>query len=131
RLFFATAVVTSAAMFMAVGMVVSQLASTRHDANVIGAGVLAAAYLVRMVADSDPALSGLRWASPLGWIEELRPLTGSRPFAFIPIVVLTTVLMAIAERIASQRDVRASTLAGHDAPKPRLLLLGGQAGPAL
>ena len=126
--FFATAMVASAAMFMAVGMVVSQLAATRHDANVIGAGVLAAAYLVRMVADSDPALSWLRWASPLGWIEELRPLTGSQPFAFVPIVAFTLALVVVAVRIAATRDVGASALAGRDAPKPRLMLLGGQAG---
>ena len=127
-IFGATALVSSAAMFMAVGMVVSQLAATRHDANVIGAGVLAGSYLVRMVADSDPALGWLRWASPLGWIEELRPLTGSRPYAFVPIVVLTAVLVVIASRIAARRDVGASALGGRDVRRPRLLLLGGQAG---
>ena len=82
-LFFATAAVAAAAMFMAVGLLVGQLAATRHDANLIGAGVLAASYLIRMVADSAPGLAWLRWASPLGWIEELRPLTGSQPFAFV------------------------------------------------
>lgn len=127
-LFFATAMVASAAMFMAVGMVVSQLAATRHDANVIGAGVLAAAYLVRMVADSDPALDWLRWASPLGWIEELRPLTGSKPAAFVPIVVFTAVLVIFALQIAAQRDVGASAFGERDARTPRLFLLGGHAG---
>ena len=127
-IFCATALVSSAAMFMAVGLLVSQLAATRHDANVIGAGVIAGAYLVRMVADSDPALSWLRWASPFGWIEELRPLTGSRPYAFAPIVVLTTVLVIVASRIAARRDIGSSALGTRDAPKPRLLLLGGQAG---
>ena len=127
-LFFAAAVVSSAAMFMAVGMVVSQLAATRHDANVMGAGVLAAAYLVRMVADSDRALGWLRWASPLGWIEELRPLTGSKPLAFVPIVVLTAGLVGVAMRMAADRDVGASVLRGRDTAKPRLTLLNGQAG---
>ena len=56
-LFFATAAVAAAAMFMAVGMLVGQLAATRHDANLIGAGVLAASYLIRMVADSVPGLA--------------------------------------------------------------------------
>ncbi|HEX4820650.1 MAG TPA: ABC transporter permease subunit, partial [Acidimicrobiales bacterium] len=127
-IFCATALVSSAAMFMAVGMVVSQLAATRHDANVIGAGVIAGSYLVRMVADSDPALVWLRWASPFGWIEELRPLTGSRAYAFVPIVVLTAVLVVVAIRIAARRDIGSSALGTRDAPKPRLLLLGGQAG---
>ncbi len=127
-LFFATAAVAAAAMFMAVGMLVGQLAATRHDANLIGAGVLAASYLVRMVADSVPELAWLRWASPLGWIEELRPLTGSRPFAFVPIVVLVVVLVVIAIQVAERRDLGASAFASRDAPRPRTLLLGGQAG---
>ena len=92
-LFFATSLLAAAAMFMAIGMLVAELAATRRDANLIGAGVLAGSYLVRMAADSDPGLGWLRWASPLGWIEELRPLTGSRPLAFVPIVVLVAVLV--------------------------------------
>jgi ABC-2 type transport system permease protein len=127
-LYFATAAVSAAAIFMAVGVLLSQLAATRHDANLIGAAVLAGSYLIRMAADSDPGLAWLRWASPLGWIEELRPLTGSRPLAFLPIVALVAVLVVVAVRIAAQRDLGASALASRDAPPARTLLLGGQAG---
>jgi ABC-2 type transport system permease protein len=127
-LFFATAVAAAAAMFMAIGMLVGQLAASRRDANLVGAGVLAASYLIRMAADSDPALAWLRWASPFGWIEELRPLTGSRPLAFVPILVLLAVLVIVSVRVASRRDVGAGAIAVRDAPKPRTLLLGGQAG---
>jgi ABC-2 type transport system permease protein len=127
-LFFATAAVSGAAMFMAIGMVVSQLAATRRDANLIGAGVLAASYLVRMAADSDPGLAWLRWASPLGWIEELRPLTGSRPLAFVPIACLVVMLVIAAVLVAARRDIGSSALASRDTPAPRTLLLGGQAG---
>ncbi len=127
-LFFVTAVVAAATMFMAIGMLVGQLAATRHDANLIGAGALAASYLIRMAADSDSGLNWLRWASPLGWIEELRPLTGSRPFAFLPIVALVAVLLLASVRVARRRDLGASAFASRDAPRPRTLLLGGQAG---
>ncbi len=127
-LFFATAAVAAAVMFVAIGMLASQLAATRHDANVIGALVLAASYLIRMAADSDPRIGWLRWAGPIGWIEELRPLTGSRPLAFVPIVILTAVLVALAIRLAARRDAGASVLGRHDAAAPRTLLLGGQAG---
>jgi len=127
-LYFATAAVSAAAIFMAVGVLLSQLAATRHDANLIGAGVLAGSYLIRMAADSDPGLAWLRWASPLGWIEELRPLTGSRPLAFLPIAGVVAVLVVVAVRIAAHRDLGASALASRDAPPARTLLLGGQAG---
>jgi ABC-2 type transport system permease protein len=127
-LFFVTSLLASTGMFMAIGMLVSQLAPTRRDANLIGGGVLAASYLVRMVADSDPALAWLRWASPLGWIEELRPLTGSRPFAFVPIIALVTGLVIAAVQVARQRDLGGSALPSRDKRRPRMFLLGGQAG---
>ena len=127
-LYFATAGVAAAAMFMAVGMLVSQLFATRHDANLAGAGILAASYLIRMVADSASALRWLRWASPLGWIEELRPLTGSTPLAFVPIILLMAGLVVAAVRIAARRDAGSSIVASRDRPQPHMRLLGGQAG---
>jgi ABC-2 type transport system permease protein len=127
-LFLVSALLSAAAMFMAVGLFVSEIAATRRDANLIGAAVLAGSYLVRMVADSDPSIAWLRWASPIGWIEQAQPLTGSRPVAFVPILALVVVLVAAAIRIASTRDLGASALASHDRSKPRTLLLGDQAG---
>jgi ABC-2 type transport system permease protein len=127
-LFFATSLLAAVAMFMAIGMLVAELAATRRDANLIGAGILAGSYLVRMAADSDPGLGWLRWASPIGWIEELRPLTGSKPVAFIPIVVLVAALVLAAIRVAATRDLGASALASRDTSRPRTILLGGQAG---
>jgi ABC-2 type transport system permease protein len=127
-LFFATSAVAAAAMFMAIGMLCSQLFATRHDANMAGAGILAASYMVRMVADSAASLAWLRWASPLGWIEELRPLTGSRPLAFMPIVALTGILVVVAVRVADARDVGGSVFAGRDRREGRRALLEGQAG---
>jgi ABC-2 type transport system permease protein len=126
--FFATAAVAAAAMFTAIGMLVAQLAPTRHDANLTGAAILAGSYLIRMMADSDASLSWLRWLSPLGWIEQLRPLTGSHWFAFVPIVVLLVVLVGVSVRIAGTRDLGTSAFAVRDEPPSRTLLLGGQAG---
>ena len=127
-LYFALAAVAAPAMFMALGLFVAQLAPTRHDANRIGAFVLAGAYLVRMAADSDRSIGWLRWATPLGWIEELRPLTGSRPLALLPIVAVTAALVVAAIRLADRRDAGAGLLAARDTPPPRTFLLGGQAG---
>ncbi len=127
-LFYATAVVAAAAMFMAIGVLASQLAATRHDANLIGAGVLAVAYLIRMAADSDPAIGWLRWASPIGWIEELRPLTGSRWPAFLPIVAFIAIAVTAALGIAARRDLGASAFGERARPTPHTRLLGGQSG---
>jgi ABC-2 type transport system permease protein len=127
-LFYATAVGGAAAMFMAVGVLTSQLAATRHGANLIGAGVLAGAYLIRMAADSDPRLGWLRWASPIGWIEELRPLTGSRWVGYVPVVALSAGAVVAAVRIAARRDAGAGLFAERPAAQARTRLLGGPSG---
>jgi ABC-2 type transport system permease protein len=120
--------VAAVVMFMAVGVLTSQLASTRHDANLIGGAVLTTSYLVRMAADSDPRIGWLRWASPIGWIEQLRPLIGSAPWAFVPVVVFTAVVVVVAVRAAAHRDVGEGLLPARDTRPPRTFLLGGQAG---
>jgi ABC-2 type transport system permease protein len=127
-LFFAAAVASVAVMFMAVGVLASQLAASRHDANLLGAGVLVVSYLIRMAADSDPTIGWVRWVSPLGWVEELRALTGSRPTAFAPIVMFTALLLVVAVQIAARRDIGASAFAGRQTHTSRTFLLGGQAG---
>jgi len=38
---------------------------------------------VRLVADAGLGLHGLIWASPLGWVEELQPLTRPQPAALV------------------------------------------------
>jgi ABC-2 type transport system permease protein len=127
-LFFATVVVAAAAVFMAVGLLVGQLAATRHDANVLGAGVLAGAYLIRMAADSDADLRWLRWLSPLGWIEQTTPLTGADGLPLLPLVLLAAGLVVAAVRVAGRRDLGSSAFPSRDTPQPRTLLLGGQGG---
>jgi ABC-2 type transport system permease protein len=130
-LFLATAFAAAAAMFMAIGLLVGELAETRHDANLVCGGLLAASYLVRMAADSSASLSWLRWVSPLGWIEELEPLTGSRPLTFVPIVAVIVALSVAGVRIASHRDLGSSAFGIDERRRPRTLLLGGQAGLSL
>jgi ABC-2 type transport system permease protein len=127
-LFFATAAVSATAMFVAVGLFVGELAETRHDANLVCAGILAGSYLIRMAADSAASLGWLRWLSPLGWIEELQPLTGSRPAAFVPIAVLVLLLTVSAVRVAARRDLGSSAFAIRPHRRPRTFLLGGQLG---
>jgi ABC-2 type transport system permease protein len=61
-----------------------------------------------MVADSGAGPQWLRWATPLGWVEELRPLTGSRPLALLPIAGLTVAAGALAVRPALAGQARPS-----------------------
>ncbi len=127
-LFFATALVSSAAMFLAVGALAAQLAASRRQANLAAAAVLGASYLLRMVADSSAGLDWLRWTNPLGWPEELRPLTQPRSLGFAPIAALTIVAAVAARLVAGRRDLGAAALPARDEARGQVRRLTGVLG---
>ncbi|HUO48868.1 MAG TPA: ABC transporter permease subunit [Acidimicrobiales bacterium] len=129
--YFSVTLVAGAAMFLAVGALTSQLANTRRRAASMAAVVFGAAYALRMVADSDPTLHWLVWLSPLGWIEESKPLTDPHPLALVPVVALIVVCTAVALHLAGTRDLGAATLADRDSAEPHLGLLSGPTGLAV
>jgi ABC-2 type transport system permease protein len=107
-LYLALAMVATAVMFLAVGALTSQLGPTRHQAASYAAAFLGVSYALRMIADAGVGLHGLIWASPIGWVEELQPLTAPQPLVLLPIAAFTAVLAAIAVWLAGTRDVGAS-----------------------
>jgi ABC-2 type transport system permease protein len=130
-LYFALAMVATAVMFLAVGALTSQLAATRRQAASYAASFLGVSYAVRMIADAGVGLHGLIWVSPLGWVEELQPLTAPQPLALLPIAAFTAVVAAVAVRLAGTRDAGASIVPDRDSSRPHLRLLSGPAGLAV
>src|SRR6266566_2314065 len=124
-LFMAVAAVAGAAMFLAVGALCSQLAASRRQAAGLAAAIFGIAYLIRLVAYTSTSLRWLRWASPLGWIDELRPLTGSRPLLLIPIAAAIAALAAATIILAGARDLGAGLMPANDTAAPRTRLLNG------
>ena len=127
-LFFALAMVATAAMFLAIGALTSQLAATRRLAASYAAIVLGVSYAIRMIADAGIGVHAMIWLSPLGWVEELQPLTGFRPLALIPIVALIAVLAAVSRDLAGRRDVGASVVGDRSASGSHMRLLSGPLG---
>ena len=127
-LYFALAQAAAPVLFLAVGALTSQLAASRRQAATLAGWVLGASYILRMVADAGVGLHGLIWLTPLGWVEELQPLTDPRPAALVPIVAFTLVVSALAVHLAGRRDVGASTLPDRTHARPRLGLLFGDVG---
>ena len=103
-LYFALALVSGAVMFLAVGAVTSQLAATRRQAASYAATFLGVSYALRMVADAGVGYHWLIWLSPLGWIEQLQPLTAPEPLALSPIAGFTAVLAVTAVHLAGRRE---------------------------
>jgi len=127
-LFFTVALVAPAVMFLAVGAFTSQLAATRRQAAGYAGAALGACYAVRLVADSGTGLQWLRWASPLGWAEELQPLTSPRPLALLPVAGLVVAAGGLSVYLAGRRDIAAGILPDRGSAAPRTRLLSGPAG---
>lgn len=108
--YFSLAITSSAFMFLAIGALCAEVATSRRQAAGLASALLGASYALRMVADSGASLSWLRWATPLGWVEELQPLTKPRPIAFVPIVVTIVLFGLTAVVVAGRRDLGTGSL---------------------
>jgi ABC-2 type transport system permease protein len=122
--YMALAVVSVVPVFAGVGALASQLAPTRRIALELGGTVVAVSLLLRVIADTSSGAGWLRWASPMGWAEELRPFTGARPWVLVLFVVLSAGLMLLAARLSLRRDIGTGMLSARDTVQPRLGLLG-------
>jgi ABC-2 type transport system permease protein len=129
--YLALALMTPALVFAGIGALASQLAPTRRGALGIGGGLLALALLLRMVADTSEPLDWLRWATPLGWAEELRPFAGAQPLVLVLPVLSTALLLVASWRIAARRDIGAGLLPARDSSPPSLAGLSSPTAQAL
>lgn len=130
-LFHALALMTSAAEFLALGALMSQLAATRGQAAGLSTGVFGISFLLKVIADVDRSVQWLLTITPLGWVENLHPLTNRRPLWLVPIGAFTAIACALAIDLAGRRDLGASILADRDAAEPHTALLGTPFGVAV
>ncbi|MDE3102206.1 MAG: ABC transporter permease subunit, partial [Chloroflexota bacterium] len=107
---FAATLVSGAAIFVAVGALVSQISATRGQAATLAAGIMGVAFLLRMAADSKKGWEGLLWLTPFGWIEKVRPLRDIDVLAFLPMVALVVACVVATMALASMRDLGGSVL---------------------
>jgi ABC-2 type transport system permease protein len=121
--YLALALASPLPVFVGIGALASQAAPTRRGAMAIGGGALAVALLLRMVADTASGVGWLRWATPLGWAEELRPFADPQPLVLLLPAIATVLTLVAAARIAERRDIGAGLFAARDSSPPRLYLL--------
>ena len=87
--YLALATASVVAVFVVIGAVASQLASTRRIALGLGVAAVALFWLLRVLSDTVGGAAWVRWTTPLGWAEELRPFAGARPLVLLlPIAVM-------------------------------------------
>jgi ABC-2 type transport system permease protein len=129
--YLALSIVAAVPVFAGVGALASQLAPTRRMALELSSAVLAVALVVRVIADTSSGLDWLRWATPLGWSEELRPFTGARPAVLLLSLALAALLFAGAAAISRRRDLGSGVLRSRDSAPPRMRLLSSPTALAL
>lgn len=129
--YLALATVSVVPVSVGIGAVASQLAPTTRIALVLGGVAMALSFLLRVVADTSSGFGWLRWLTPLGWAEEMRPFAGPQALVLLLPVIATAALIASAARIARKRDIGTGVLPGRDRADPRLRLLSSAAGQAL
>ena len=129
--FLALAIASVIPVFVGVGAVASQLAPTRRIALELGGAVVAIAFVLRTIADTSPSAEWLRWATPLGWAEDMQPFHNPQPAVLLLPLITSAALLVIAGRIAVRRDVGSAVLSARDSAEPRLALLSSTTAHAL
>ncbi len=127
----AAGIMAPAALFAALGALASQLAPTRRSAQALAGGVLAVAVFLRIAADIGHGVGWLRWATPIGWVEQLRPVTGATPAVLGLFAVATAAVVAVTAVIARRRDIGSSVLRPRAVVPSRTTLLGSPTEAAL
>ncbi|MGO8873356.1 MAG: ABC transporter permease [Acidimicrobiales bacterium] len=118
-------------VFVGIGALASQLAPTRRIALALASAVTVLFWLLRVIADTWIGGAWLRWTTPLGWAEELRPFADARPIVLLLPVAVSVPLIVVAARIAAGRDIGTGVLPVRDSAPPRLRLLSSPLAQAL
>jgi ABC-2 type transport system permease protein len=130
--YLALATVSVLPVFAGVGAVTSQLAPTRRTATGLATAALVVAFALRTVAALPSAGAGwLRWATPLGWAEELRPFADPQPLVLLLPAVTAAILLGAAYALLVRRDIGRGLFPARDTAEPRLRLLGSPARQAI
>ncbi len=129
--YLALAIVSVVPVFAGLGLLVSRLAPSRRIAVELGSGLVALALLLRVIADTSGSAAWLRWATPLGWAEEMRAFTGARPAVLLAALAASAVSGLWAARLGAASDVGTGLLEARDSADPRLRLLSSPTALAL
>jgi polyether ionophore transport system permease protein len=129
--YLALAVVSVVPVFVGIGAVASQLAPTKRMATGLASGVLVIGFALRTVAAvSSAGLGWLRWTTPFGWVEELRPFADPQPLVLLLPTATAALLLVTAGALAVRRDIGNGLLPARDRRPPRFRLLGSPAAQA-
>ncbi|MDJ0382569.1 ABC transporter permease [Streptomyces sp. G-G2] len=121
----AVAIGATGLVFAAIAAIAAQLTESARLAKGLTGALLGAAFVLRAAGDAGRADGGsaLTWASPLGWLENVRPYAGERWWVLGLFGAACAALVVLASVLAGRRDLGMSFLAAR--PGPARGRLGG------
>jgi ABC-2 type transport system permease protein len=84
-----------------------------------------------VIADTVAGAGWLRWATPLGWAEEMQPFAGPRPAVLLLPVLATVLLLGAAARLGAARDIGSGLLPDRSGAGASMRLLSSPTAQAL
>lgn len=98
--------------FTALTAIAVQLSASNRTAGAWIFGALGAAFVLRVIGDVayDKPAGALRWLSPLGWGQQVRPFDGDRAWVLVLPAVFAAVCLVVAAALQGRRDLGAGLL---------------------
>ena len=116
--------------FAAVAAVTAQVTSSARAAIGMAMAFLGVVYVLRAIGDTsgDGGLTWLRWLSPIGWGQQVRPFQGDRWWVLLLPVAFFVVVTWVAFVLVAQRDHGAGLLPERTGPAQAGRSLGSALG---
>ncbi|MEV7089320.1 ABC transporter permease [Streptomyces sp. NPDC093085] len=117
-------------LFAATAAITAQLTENARLAKGLAGAVVGAAFVLKAAGDAatSDGSSPLTWASPLGWVEHVRPFADERWWMLTPLLAAAAVQALLAYVLAGRRDLGMSFLPARPGPAAgRLATAGGLA----
>ncbi|MFF2787562.1 ABC transporter permease [Streptomyces sp. NPDC058049] len=112
------AVAATGMLFACTAAIAAQLTEGARAAKGITAAVLGAAFVLKAAGDAgtEGGRSALTWASPLGWVENVRAFAAERWWVLLLFAAAVTVQAGAAYALAGRRDLGMSFLPSRPGP---------------
>jgi ABC-2 type transport system permease protein len=127
-IFLAVTLIAPAGVFMAVGVLTSQLASTRRRAMMYGVVILIISFALRSIGNVLASAYWLKYLTPFGWADHMHAVTGSSTFWLLPLASLAFFCLALAMYFVQTRDLYDSIIADNGSAEAHTRLLGSPFG---
>lgn len=94
----------SGLMFAGVAALASQLSGDARGATSLSIATLGIIYVLRGYADTGDLGNWASWATPLGWLGEIRPGTANNPWPLLLALGFAILLISVAFLLQAKRD---------------------------